>query len=136
MKTFAINIDNGPDCNSYRTQFMKRLVDFSQESGISIDLAYYSPYHSKYNPVERCWGILENHWNGSILDSIEAVVGCASSMTWKGRHPIVKLVDTIYEKGITLGKVSMRAVKAKLQRLAALPRWFVSIQPEYVQERQ
>jgi hypothetical protein len=129
VKTFAINIDNGPDCNSYRTQFMSRLVDFSQESGITIDLAYYPPYHSKYNPVERCWGILENHWNGSILDSVEAVVGCASSMTWKGRHPVIKLVDTVYEKGITLGKVAMRAVEAKLKRLPSLPRWFVTIQP-------
>lgn len=136
VKTFAINIDNGPDCNSHRTQFMSRMVDSSQESGITIDLAYYPPYHSKYNPVERCWGILENHWNGSILDSVEAVVGCASSMTWKGRHPVVKLIDTVYEKGVTLSKVAMRAVKAKLQRLAALPRWFVTIQPGYVLERQ
>ena len=136
VKTIAINIDNGPDCNSYRTQFMSRMVDFSQESGITIDLAYYPPYHSKYNPVERCWGILENHWNGSILDSIEAVVGCASSMTWKGRHPVVKLVDTVYEKGVKLSKVAMRAVEAKLQRLTALPRWFVSIEPGYVPERQ
>lgn len=136
VKTLAINMDNGPDCNSYRTQFMKRLVDFSQNSGLTIELAYYPPYHSKYNPVERCWGILENHWNGSILDSIEAVVGCASSMTWKGQHPVVKLIDTVYEKGVTLGKVAMRAVEAKLQRLAALPRWFVTIQPGYVPERQ
>lgn len=136
VKTIAINIDNGPDCNSYRTQFMSRMVDFSQESGITIDLAYYPPYHSKYNPVERCWGILENHWNGSILDSIEAVVGCASSMTWKGRHPVVKLVDTVYEKGVKLSKVAMRAVEAKLQRLTTLPRWFVSIEPGYVPERQ
>jgi hypothetical protein len=134
VNTFRINIDNGPDCNSYRTQFMKRMVDFAEESGITIDLAYYPPYHSKYNPVERCWGILENHWNGSILDSVESVVGCASSMTWKGRHPVVTLVDTAYEKGITLGKRAMRAVEAKLQRLAALPRWFVTIQPGYVQE--
>jgi hypothetical protein len=36
----------GPDCNSYRTQFMKRLVDFSQESGLTIEPAYYPPYHS------------------------------------------------------------------------------------------
>ncbi len=136
VKTIALNIDNGPDCNSNRTQFMKRLVDLSQEFGITINLAYYPPYHSKYNPVERCWGILENHWNGSILDSIEAVVGCASSMTWKGKHPVVKLIDTVYEKGVTLSKLAMRAVEAKLQRLAALPRWFVSIQPGYALERQ
>ncbi len=87
VKTIAINIDNGPDCNSYRTQFMSRMVDFSQESGITIDLAYYPPYHSKYNPVERCWGILENHWNGSILDSIEAVVGMRLVNDMEGPTP-------------------------------------------------
>jgi transposase len=27
---------------------------------------YYPPYHSKYNLIERCWGILENHWNGTF----------------------------------------------------------------------
>jgi transposase len=27
------------------------------------------PDHSKYNPIERCWGILENHWNGTLLAS-------------------------------------------------------------------
>lgn len=136
VTTIAINIDNGPDCNSYRTQFMKRLVDFSQETGVTIKLAYYPPYHSKYNPVERCWGALENHWNGSILDSIEAVVGCASSMTWKGRPPVVKLIETIYKKGVTLSKKAMRAVEEKIQRLTTLPRWFVTIQPREVLERQ
>ncbi|WP_419606290.1 ISAzo13-like element transposase-related protein, partial [Thiolapillus sp.] len=34
-------------------------------------LAYYPPYHSKYNPVERLWGVLENHWRGELLDSVE-----------------------------------------------------------------
>ena len=57
-------------------------------------------------------------------------------MTWKGRHPVVKLVDTVYEKGVKLSKVAMRAVEAKLQRLTALPRWFVSIEPGYVPELQ
>jgi transposase len=27
---------------------------------------YYPPYHSKYNLIERCWGILEQHWNGTL----------------------------------------------------------------------
>lgn len=56
-------------------------------------------------------------------------------MTWKGQHPLVKLIDTVYEKGVTVGKVAMRAVEEKLQRLVALPRWFVTIQPGYVLER-
>ncbi len=56
-------------------------------------------------------------------------------MTWKGLHPVFKLIDTVYEKGDTLGKVVMRAVEAKLQRLPALPCWFITIQPGYVPER-
>jgi transposase len=27
---------------------------------------YYPPYHSKYNPIERLWGILENYWRGEL----------------------------------------------------------------------
>ena len=38
-------------------------------------LAYYPPYHSKYNPIERLWGILENHWNGEVLDTEEKILG-------------------------------------------------------------
>ena len=43
-------------------------------------LAYYPPYHSKYNPIERTWGILENHWNGSILDEIDTILNFARTM--------------------------------------------------------
>jgi Rhodopirellula transposase DDE domain len=48
----------------------------------------------KDNPIERCWGILENHWNGALLDSIEAVIRCAMTMPWKGRGPLVERVTT------------------------------------------
>jgi transposase len=73
--------DNGPENHSRRTQFMKRIVEFAQRHCINIRLAYYPPYHSKYNPIERTWGILENHWNGSILDEIDTVLNFARTMT-------------------------------------------------------
>jgi transposase len=53
---------------------MQRLLEFVQRYHISVRLAYYPPYHSKYNTIERCWGILEQHWNGSLLDSVDAVI--------------------------------------------------------------
>ena len=59
ITTLVINLDNGPENHSRRTQFMYRLVAFAQHYGRTVRLAYYPPYHSKYNPVERCWGILE-----------------------------------------------------------------------------
>lgn len=127
IKTLLINLDNGPENHSRRTQFMHRLVEFVQYSHLTIRLAYYPPYHSKYNPVERCWGILEQHWNGSLLDSVEAVIQYAKSMTWKGQHPVVKLVTTTYQTGVKLTKEAMDVVETYLQRLPSLEKWFVDI---------
>lgn len=129
VKVLVINLDNGPENHSRRTQFMQRMVDLARQTGLTIRLAYYPPYHSKYNPVERCWGILENHWSGALLDSTEAVIQYAASMTWKGGHPVVELVTTTYHTGVTLTKAAMRTVEEQLQRLPGLEKWFVDISP-------
>jgi Rhodopirellula transposase DDE domain len=127
ITTLLINLDNGPENHSRRTQFMYRLLEFVQRYHINVCLAYYPPYHSKYNPVERCWGILEQHWNGALLDSVEAVIQYAASMTWKGKHPVVELVRTAYQAGVKLSKKAMDGVETKLQRLPSLEKWFVDI---------
>ncbi len=127
IKTLLINVDNGPENHSRRTQFMQRLLEFVHQYQITIRLAYYPPYHSKYNPVERCWGILEQHWNGSLLDSVAAVIHFASTMTWKGKKPVVTLVTTTYQTGVKLTKEAMEAVETHLQRLPSLEKWFVDI---------
>jgi hypothetical protein len=106
---------------------MQRLVEFVQQHHINLRLAYYPPYHSKYNPVERCWGILEQHWNGSLLNSVDAVIKYANTMTWKGKHPIVALVTSIYQTGVKLTKEAMDVVETQLQRLPSLEKWFVDI---------
>ena len=48
--------------------FMKRIVDFKTSSQLTLQLAYYPPYHSKYKLIERCFGWLEQHGNGSLLN--------------------------------------------------------------------
>ncbi len=127
IKTLLINLDNGPENHSRRTQFMQRLVEFVQRYHLTIRLVYYPPYHSKYNAIERCWGILEQHWNGSLLDSVDAVIKSARTMTWKGKHPVVELVTTTYQTGVKLTKEAMDAVETQLQRLPLLEKWFVDI---------
>lgn len=127
VSTLMINLDNGPENQSHRTQFLNRLVAFAQTYQLTIKLAYYPPYHSKYNPIERCWGILENHWNGDRLDTVETVVQFAQSMTWKGNHPVVRLLTTTYHTGVRLTKQAMAQVETHVQRLTGLERWFVDI---------
>lgn len=129
ITTLVLNVDNGPENHSHRTQFMQRMVEFVQQYQVTMRLAYYPPYHSKYNPIERCGGILENHWNGSLLDSIDTVLQFAATMTWKGTPPIVALVTTTYQTGVTLTKEAMEAVEATIKRLPHLEKWFVDIVP-------
>jgi hypothetical protein len=76
-----------------------------------------------YNPIERCWGILEKHWNGAKLSDAQTMLGWAKSMTWKGIHPIVKLSSEVYEKGVSLTKKAMRNIEARL------PKWDILIEP-------
>jgi transposase len=129
ITTLVLNLDNGPENHSRRTQFMRRMVDFAQQYGLRIRLAYYPPYHSKYNPIERCWGILENHWNGSLLDTLDAVIQFAQTMTWKGTHPVVSLVTTTYASGVRLTKDAMEALESQITRLPGVEKWFVDILP-------
>ena len=63
-----------------------------------VVLVYYPPYHSKYNPIERLWGLLENYWRGELLDSEAAVLGYAGNMTYNGVHPQVRRVGQTYTK--------------------------------------
>ena len=129
ITTLVINLDNGPENHSRRSQFMQRMLEFVRHSGLTVRLAYYPPYHSKYNPIERCWGILENHWNGSILDTLEAVLKFTTTMTWNGIHPVVELVTTTYATGIRLSQEAMALIETRIVRLPGLDKWFVDISP-------
>lgn len=124
-----IKSDNGPESSGRRTQFLKRMVNFADHTGKPIQLLYYPPYHSKYNPVERCWGILEKHWNGALLVDVDAMLGWAGSMTWKGICPIVSVSREVYQKGVSLSKEAMQDVEARLERNSILPKWDILIRP-------
>ncbi len=129
ITTLVINLDNGPENHSRRSQFLHRIVAFVRHYRMSVRLAYYPPYHSKYNPIERCWGILENHWNGSILDTLDAVCQFTLSMTWKGLHPLVEMVTTLYHTGVRLTKDAMERLEAQITRQPGLEKWFIDITP-------
>ena len=125
-----IKADNGSESSGIRTQFLNRMVSFSNEIGKPVHLLYYPPYHSKYNPIERCWGILENHRNGTKLTDAETMLRWAGSMTWKGLHPGIQVSENIYKKGISLTKSAMRQVEKFLVRNLLLPKWDILVNPE------
>ncbi len=125
-----INADNGSESNGQRTQWLKRLVDFTNKHNVTIRLVYYPPYHSKYNPVERTWGVLENHWRGQLLESVEKTIGLARSMSFRSVKPTVRLIRKTYSKGIRLGKKAMGKIEAQINRKAGLEKWSIQIRPK------
>jgi hypothetical protein len=129
VKTLLLNQDNGPECHSRRTQFMKRITQLADETGQVIELAYYPPYHSKYNPIERVWGVLENYWNGSLLDTLETVFHFAQNMTYNGVHPVVEIVQKTYHTGVKLTQKAMAELEKRFERLPGLEKYFVRISP-------
>jgi hypothetical protein len=124
-----LKVDNGSESSGVRTQFLKRIVEFVNTIGKPIHLLYYPPDHSKYNPIERCWAILEQHWNGAKLVDVKTMLAWAQSMTCKGLHPIVHLNRKVYQKGISLTKTAMRVIERRLERNPLLPKWDILIRP-------
>jgi transposase len=130
VKTLLINQDNGPENHSRRTQFMHRITRFVDTVQISVMLAYYPPYHSKYNPIERVWGVVEKRWNGSLLDTVETILNFAKNLIWKGVSPhLVKLVTKPYTTGMRLTQKAMALLEQRFVRLPGLEKWFVRISP-------
>ena len=130
IHTILLNADNGPECNSRRTQFIKRICEFAQDNNLTVKLVYYPPYHSKYNPIERVWGGLEQHWNGDILDTKETVLKFAQNFVWAGKQATAKVWEQEYETGKKLSIKAMKLHEMAIDRLnETIGKWFVTIDP-------
>lgn len=129
IRRLVIYLDNGPNNSGTRTQFLKRLIEFADWSGLEIRLVYYPPYHSKYNPIERCWSILEQKWGGVLLNGLKVILQQALRMTWKGRYPTVKRLAGDYRDGLRLSKKEMKPYEARLERSKLLPKYDITIKP-------
>jgi len=108
------------------------MSEFADTSGLAVHLVYYPPYHSKYNSIERYWAGLEKSWNGYLLDSVTTALNRASTFSWKGTQPLVKLLEAVYEKGIKLCKKEKNALETRLYRSPELPWWDITIYPKIV----
>jgi transposase len=130
IKRLVIYLDNGRDNSGRRTQFLKRMVQFADWSGLVVRLVYYPPYHSKYNPIERCWSSLEKKWNGVLLNCWEVIRACALRMTWKKRHPKVERLMGPYATKVSVPAQEMETYEARLERSATLPKYDITIKPK------
>jgi len=129
-KTLLLNLDNGTENSSRRTEFIKRMVQFSIDHNTEVILAYYPPYHSKYNRIERVWGVLELHWDAAMLDTEETIKKYIETCTYDQKHLKATIIDTIYNTGVKVNKKAMEIYEKAIKRLPGLEDWFVHIEPQ------
>jgi hypothetical protein len=135
IRRLVIYIDNGPNNSGVTRQFLKRMVEFADWSGLEIRLVYYPPYHSKYNPVERCWSSLQQKWNGTLLICLAVVLSFARRMLWKGKHPEIHHLDKNYATGIKVPNSEMKNINQRLIRSTTLPKYDITIKPTHPRGR-
>ena len=129
IRRLVIYPDNGPNNSGTRTQFIKRMVEFADWSGLEVRPVYYPPYHSKYNPIGRCWSVLEQKWGGALLNCLKVIPREAPRMTWRGCHPTVKRLAGDYRNGIRLSKKAMKPYETRLARSQTLRKYDITIKP-------
>ena len=129
VRKLVLDLDNGPENSGQRSQWLLRMVLLAQKYQWLVVLVYYPPYHSKYNPIERLWGLLEAYWRGELLDSEAAVLGYARNMTYNGMHPQVHRWTQQYPKGVKLTRAQKKRLEQRLQRKPGLEKWAIEIPP-------
>ena len=129
IRRLVLDLDNGPENSGQRSQWLFRLVLLAQRFQWHLVLVYYPPYHSKYNPIERLWGILENYWRGELLDSEAAVLGYAAHMTYNSVHPEVQRITQQYTKGVKRNQAEKKRLEQWLERKPGLEKWAIEIAP-------
>jgi hypothetical protein len=52
-------------------------------------------------------------------------------MTWRGNHPVVDVVETVYEHGVKVTGEELEKYERRFERSETLPKWDVTIEPQH-----
>jgi hypothetical protein len=129
IKRLVIYLDNGPNNAGNRTQWLLRMVELADWSGLEIRLVHMPAYPSKYNPVEHCWGVLEKKWGGTLLNGLKVILQETLRMTWCGQSPTVTRLHGDYPAGVKLSRSQMKPYEARMERSKTLPKYDITIKP-------
>nr|PON12878.1 hypothetical protein C2W62_37275 [Candidatus Entotheonella serta] len=85
-------------------------------------------YTTRLKDAGASWQLIGT---GALLDSVEAVLAYARTMTWKGLNPTVELVTNIYHSGVKLTQEAMHKIEKRIERQSGLETGFVDSHPSH-----
>ncbi len=81
--------------------------------------------------IEHFWGVLQRHWNGLIIDTLDKLIGVINSCTFDGVHATGILKTEEYEKGIKIEKKELTKLIEKhiIYETDTIKKWSLLITP-------
>jgi hypothetical protein len=122
--------DSGGSHSSRHYIFKQDLQALVNELGIEIRIAHYSPYTSKYNPIEhRLFPHLSRVCQGVIFDRVQTVQQLMATATTRTR---LKVFTTILDKSYQTGRKVAKDFKSTMEIVfdELLPQWNYTAKPQ------
>ena len=125
-------ICDGGGSNASRSHlFKEQLQILSSEIGVTIRVAHYPSYCSKYNPIEhRLFPAITRAWSGVMLDSIDTAIQLLLKRTSdlkSGLRVFAKAIQETFEKGNKIEPDFWKTCNIKFDKL--IPKWNYRIFP-------
>jgi len=115
--------DGGGSNSSRHSIFKEDLQKLADELGVTIRIAHYPPYCSKYNPIEhRLFPHVTRACQGVIFTAIELVKELMEkTTTTKGLRVTVQIIDQVYKTGRKVADDFKETLRIVFDRF--LPQW-------------
>lgn len=124
---------DGGGSNSARSHLFKEdLQSLSNRLGLSIRIAHYPPYCSKYNPIEhRLFPHVTNACKGVPLETVEVARHyMEKTETTKGLRVNVRIIDKVFKRGRQYTADFIENMTIHFDKL--LPKWNYTAKPQLV----
>lgn len=122
---------DGGGSNGYRPRRWKEQlqIKLADHMGLTVTVGHYPTGASKWNPIEhRLFSQVSRTWAGQPLTSYDLVLDALrSTTTATGLTVEATLIETVYEKGLTVSDRDMKALL--IEKHQVCPQWNYTIRP-------
>ena len=124
--------DGGGSNSASKYIFKYDLQAVANRIGMSIQVAHYPSYCSKYNPIERrLFPHLSRACTGMLFDTLKTVVDLMRrASTSTGLRTTVNVIRRVYETGRNASDEMKDTIRSTINFADVLPKWNYTIKPQ------
>jgi len=132
-KKIYITADGGGSNGSRNKLWKSELQNFSNETGLEVNISHYPPGTSKWNKIEhRLFSYISINWRAKPLTSLQVIIDLIGSTTTETGLKVKAKIDTaVYQTGIKI--TDEEILKINLTKNDFHGEWNYKIKPIFEQ---